>query len=70
MTDGNIKIKDKKILIFYASYGSGHKTVANYIYNSLKEKDYDVSVIDLLDYSNFVGKVSTFLFNLNINMYL
>ena len=56
----------KKILIFYASYGSGHKTVANYIYNSLKEKDYDVSVIDLLDYSNFVGKVSTFLFNLNI----
>lgn len=33
----------KKILIFYASYGSGHKTVANYIYNSLKEKDYDVS---------------------------
>ena len=42
---------NKKILIIYATYGSGHKTVANYLYESLKN-DYNVEIIDILDYDN------------------
>lgn len=56
----------KKILVLYATYGSGHKTVANYIYNYLNNKDYELYIIDLLEYASFTGKTSNFLFDLNI----
>ena len=48
----------KKILITYASYGSGHKTVANYIYDFFKEHGgdkYEVKVIDVMDYASLLG---------------
>lgn len=55
---------NKKILIIYATYGSGHKTVANYLYESLKN-DYNVKIIDILDYDNILGKISKNLFESN-----
>lgn len=56
----------KKILILYASYGSGHKSVANYIYNYLKEKnEYNLKIIDIMDYENILGSVSKKLFEEN-----
>lgn len=56
----------KKILIIYASYGSGHKSVANYIYNLfLKTSKYNVEIIDILDYENTIGKISKKLFEQN-----
>ncbi len=55
----------KKILITYASYGSGHKTVANYIYEYFKEHgDYDVKIVDVMDYASIIGKINLKLFNM------
>ena len=55
----------KKILITYASYGSGHKTVANYIYEYFKEHgDYDVKIVDVMDYASLSGKINLKLFNM------
>ena len=55
----------KKILITYASYGSGHKTVANYIYEYFKEHgDYDVKIVDVMDYASPIGKINLKLFNM------
>ena len=52
-------MKKKKVLITYATYGSGHKTVANYIYDYfIKYSDYEVKMIDLMDYENFIGLLS------------
>lgn len=57
----------KRILIIYASYGSGHKTVATYIYNYIKaKKDYEAYLMNIMDYSNKIGKISEKLFDLNI----
>lgn len=57
----------KKILITYASYGSGHKTVANYIYDYFKEQgnDYDIKVVDVMDYASLIGKINLKLFNIS-----
>lgn len=56
----------KKILITYATYGSGHKAVANYIYNYLKDKnEYELKIIDIMDYENIIGKISKKLFEEN-----
>ncbi|MBE6155819.1 MAG: hypothetical protein E7164_03575 [Firmicutes bacterium] len=47
----------KKILITYVSYGSGHKTIAQYIANHLQNKDYEIKLVDLVDYmGNFTLK--------------
>lgn len=55
----------KKILIAYASYGSGHKTAAQYVYDYFNKFDkYELKIIDLMDYGNKIGKLSTDLFNL------
>lgn len=43
----------KKILITYVSYGSGHKTIAEYIANHLQSKNYDIRIVDLV---NYMGK--------------
>ncbi len=40
----------KKILITYASYGSGHKTIANYIKDYIYDEDkYEIKIIDIID---------------------
>ena len=51
----------KKMILIYATYGSGHKAIANYISSYFKEhnKDYDILMIDLLDYAlPYLGKMS------------
>lgn len=51
----------KKVLLLYATYGTGHRAVANYIESYLKEKEEDIEIlnIDLLDYASpIVGKLS------------
>ena len=55
----------KKILIPYATYGNGHKVVANYIKNNFSKQNPDliIETIDILDYtSSFMKKVSKGLF--------
>lgn len=57
----------KRILIPYATYGSGHKTIANYIKNYFEENgEYECKTIDLINYSvpvlgSFSKKASEFL---------
>lgn len=59
-------MKRKRVLITYATYGSGHKTVANYIYEYFtKHSNYEVKVIDLMDYENIVGLISKKAFEQN-----
>ena len=59
-------MRRKKILITYATYGSGHKTVANYIYDYLsKHSNYEIKIIDLMDYENIVGLISKKVFEQN-----
>lgn len=59
-------MKKKKILIAYATYGSGHKTVANYLYNYLLENsNYEIKLIDLMDYENIIGLISKKAFEQN-----
>ena len=56
----------KKVLIMYATYGSGHKTVANYIYEYLqKNSNYEIKIIDVMDYENFIGHISKKIFETN-----
>jgi len=52
----------KKILIPYATYGSGHKSIALYIKNYFESTGkYECLTIDLLDYSlPFLGKFTRF----------
>lgn len=59
-------MKKKRVLILYATYGSGHKSVAMSIYNYfLDKKKYDVRVMDIMDYENFVGYLSKKAFEQN-----
>ena len=50
----------KKILIVYATYGSGHKAIAKYINNYFLEKNPNIEtkMIDMIDYSKKLGRVS------------
>ena len=50
----------KKVLIMYATYGTGHKKIAEYINNYLKtNSNYDIETIDILKYSTpFLGVLS------------
>ena len=51
----------KKVMIVYASYGSGHKAIANYIANYINknDKDIDVATLDILTYSmDIIGSIS------------
>ena len=64
-------MEKKKVLITYATYGSGHKTVANYIYDYLnKHSNYEVKILDLLDYENIVGLISKKAFEQNFKSQL
>ena len=62
----------KKVLIAYATYGSGHKTVAEYIYeyfkNNNSKEELDIRIIDVLDYSNKLGDLSKNLFEKNFQL--
>lgn len=59
-------MKRKRVLITYATYGSGHKTVANYIYEYLnKYSNYEIKMIDLMDYENVIGYISKKAFEQN-----
>jgi len=59
-------LKKKRVLITYATYGSGHKTAAGYIYNYLtKHSNYEIKMIDLMDYENIIGFVSKKAFETN-----
>ena len=59
-------MEKKKVLITYATYGSGHKTVANYVYEYLeKYSDYEIKIIDLMDYENLIGYISKKAFEQN-----
>lgn len=49
-------MENKKILITYCTYGSGHKSVANYIYDYFKTHcNYEIKCIDLMDYESMIG---------------
>ena len=50
----------KKILVMYARYGSGHKTIAEYVAKYIEEhnKNVEVMLLDMTDYANGVGKFS------------
>lgn len=50
----------KKILIVYATYGSGHKAIAKYINNYFLDKDseLEIKLIDMISYSKRLGKLS------------
>ena len=57
----------KKLLITYASFGSGHKTVAEYVYDYFKNNscEYEIKLIDVMDYGNLIAKFNLWCFNLN-----
>ena len=51
----------KKILIVYATYGTGHKAIANYVANYLKtqDKNLEIATLDIVSYSmNIIGSIS------------
>lgn len=50
----------KRILIVYATYGSGHKAIAKYINNYFLDKDseLEIKLIDMISYSKKIGKLS------------
>lgn len=58
----------KRILITYASFGSGHKTIAEYVESYFKDKnqDYEIMNVDIVEYSSLLGKIGLKLFNLNL----
>lgn len=49
----------KKILVVYARYGSGHKSIAEYVANYISEnnKNVKVKLLDITPYANWLGKV-------------
>lgn len=57
----------KRILITYAPYGSGHKSLALNIYNYFEEfGNYEIKFLDIAKYSNFLGKVTIKAFDIII----
>lgn len=57
----------KRLLITYASFGSGHKSVAKYVEDYFKEHSnkFEIKVIDVMDYASIFAKIDQKLFNLN-----
>ncbi len=55
----------KRVLIAYAPYGAGHKSIASKIYDYFEEfGDYEIKLFDVAKYSNILGKTSIKLFEL------
>ena len=57
----------KKILIAYATYGNGHKAIAEYIANYLKDEDYDIKLLNMMDYTGALCNTTLKLFNFVYN---
>lgn len=58
----------KKILFLYASYGGGHKIVAEYLYDYFQKNNhnkYELYLFDIMDYSNSLGNLSVKIFDQN-----
>ena len=55
----------KRMLVMYARYGSGHKTIAEYVAKFIEEhnKDAEVMLLDMTDYANGFGKITVKLFD-------
>lgn len=55
----------KRILVMYARYGSGHKTIAEYVAKFIEEhnKDAEVMILDMTEYANGFGKITVKLFD-------
>lgn len=55
----------RKILITFCRYGSGHKSIAEYVYNYIKENNPNdqVMLFDMTDYSNRFGRIGIKLFD-------
>lgn len=56
----------KKILIMYATYGTGHRSIARYVeeYFKSKNEDFEIKNVDLLSYSSsLMNKASTTISN-------
>lgn len=59
-------MEKKKILILYATLGSGHKSVTNSLYDYfIKNNNYEVKTLDLVQYENIIGFLSNKLFEQN-----
>ena len=60
-------MKKKKILLAYASYGSGHKSAAKYIENYFlnQKNNYEIKILDISDYNTSFGKLAESLYSLN-----
>ena len=68
-----VRYMKKKVLIVYASYGSGHKAIANYIANYIKanDKKVEVATLDILTYSmDIIGSISQKVNSFFISAYL
>ncbi len=50
----------KKVLVIYARYGSGHKSIAEYVAKYIDEnnKNAEVMLLDMTDYGNPLGRAS------------
>ena len=50
----------KKILVMYARYGSGHKTIAEYVAKYMEEHNNNIEImtLDMTDYANGIGKIT------------
>ena len=57
----------KKILITYATYGNGHKAIAEYIANYLKDEEYDIKLLNIMDYTGFLCNTTLKAFNFVYN---
>ena len=60
----------KKLLITYASFGSGHRSVAKYVEDYFKEhsKDFEIKVMDVMDYGSIFGKLNQKIFEMNFKV--
>ncbi len=49
----------KRILVIYARYGSGHKSIAEYVAKYIEEhnQSMEVLLLDMTDYGNLMGKI-------------
>ncbi len=48
----------KKILIAYATYGNGHKAIAEYIADYLDNSKYDIKLLNIMDHTGFLCNLS------------
>lgn len=62
-------MKRKKILLTYASYGSGHKAAVKYIQNYFESQNnnHEIKIIDISEYNSNLGIIGEALFNFNFN---